>query len=125
MSALDRDPEDTRKHRNVAVGQVSVARSELALGNADKAKAQQAQAACTLQALCDAEDLGSQMDFAAALALGAEIAQSAGDPQAMAAMQDELATLHLGTEKPVGRFRKRFMPLIRQHLNAAKARRNG
>ncbi len=118
MNVLARDPEDTTKQRNVAVGEASVARSELALGNLEQAKALQSRAADTFQALRDADDVGSQMDWAAALALGAEIEQAAGDTQALTAMQGELATLDLGNEEPVGRFRKRFMPLIKQHLMA-------
>jgi hypothetical protein len=74
----------------------SVARTALALGKVEPAQFQHAQASDTFKALRDAEDLGSQIDWAAALSLGAEIAQAMGDTQAMAMMQDELATLELG-----------------------------
>jgi tetratricopeptide (TPR) repeat protein len=123
QNVLERDPDNTTKQRNVAVGQASVARSELALGNLDRAQDLRAQAANTFRALLNSEDPGTQMDWAASLALGAEIAKASGDTLETAKLQDELATLDLGTEEPVGRFRKRFMPLIRQHLEAGRERR--
>jgi hypothetical protein len=76
---LARDPDDATKQRNVAVGQANVARAELALGHLEQAKTLHIQASQTFQALCDVHDLGSQLDWAAALALGAEIARDAGD----------------------------------------------
>lgn len=122
QNIFERDPDDATKQRNVAIGQASVARSELALGHLEQAQALHTQASQTFQALRDADDLGSQHDWAAALALGAEIASSAGDNANLVALQDKLATLELGSEEPEGRFRKRFMPLVEQHLAAGMAR---
>jgi tetratricopeptide (TPR) repeat protein len=123
QSILMRDPGNATKQRNVAVGQANLARSELAQGHLDKAQALHTQASQTFQALRDADDLGSQHDWAAALALGAEIARDAGDDANLVALQDKLATLELGSGEPEGRFRKRFMPLIERHLLARLARR--
>ena len=118
----DRDPDNSTKRRNVAVGQASVSRTELISGNHAQALILHGKAAQTFQALRDVEDLGSQMDWAAALALGAEIAAATGDVTNMALLQDELAALDIGSEEPIGRFRKRFMPLIRQHVQAGLGR---
>jgi tetratricopeptide (TPR) repeat protein len=122
QNILEHDPDDATKQRNVAVGQANVARSELALGHLAQAHALHTQASQTFQALRDEDDAGSQIDWAAALALGAEIARAAGDKANLVALQDKLATLELGSEEPEGRFRKRFMPLIEQHLAAGLAR---
>jgi hypothetical protein len=92
------------------------------LGHLAQAHALHTQASQTFQALRDEDDAGSQIDWAAALALGAEIARAAGDKANLVALQDKLATLELGSEEPEGRFRKRFMPLIEQHLAAGLAR---
>ncbi len=123
QNILRRDPDDATKQRNVAVGQANVARSELALGHLAQAQTLHIQVSQTFQALRDDDDAGSQIDWAAALALGAEIARAAGDKANLVALQDKLATLELGSEEPEGRFRKRFMPLIEQHLAAGLARR--
>jgi hypothetical protein len=124
QSILALDPDDATKQRNVALGQASVARSELTLGHIVQAQALHTQASQTFQALLDADDAGSQIDWAAALALGAEIAGTAGVNATLHTLQDELARLDLGSREPVGRFRKRFMPLIEQHLVAGLARRH-
>ena len=65
---------------------------------------------------------GYEVTDRVALALGAEIAAATGDVTNMALLQDELAALDLGSEEPIGRFRKRFMPLIRQHVEAGLGR---
>ena len=114
-NVLDRDLGNSTKQRNVAVGQASMARTEIKLDNLERAKILYVKAAHTFQALRDAEDQGTEVDWAAVLALGAEIAKTADDSSTMVLLQNKLATFDLGSEEPVGRFQKRFMPLIRQH----------
>ena len=116
MNVLELDPDDTTKRRNVAVGQANVARSELALGNLDRAQTLHARAADTFQSLRDLEDLGSQMDWAASLAMGIEIAKATSDARAAAHLSNKLASIELDPQGLVGRFRMRFLPLILKHL---------
>ena len=115
-NVLERDLGNSTRQRNVAVGQASMARTEIELGNLEQAKILYVKAAHTFQALRHAEDQGTEVDWAAVLALGAEIAKTADDSPTMVSLQNKLTTLDLGSEEPVGRFRKRFMPLIRQHV---------
>jgi nephrocystin-3 len=120
QNVLDSDYEDPTKRRNVAVGQASLVRAELALGNLDRAQDIHSQASATFRALLDADDVGSQMDWAVILALGVEISLAAGHSPSAAKLREELLSLNLGTEEPKGRFRKRFMPLILLHREAGQ-----
>jgi hypothetical protein len=60
------------------------------------------------------------MDWAAILALGAEIARASGDSPSAVNFQQELISLNLGTVEPLGRFRKRFMSLIKRQMEAGQ-----
>jgi nephrocystin-3 len=120
QNVLGRDYEDPAKRRNVAVGQASLARTEIALGNLGRAQELHAQASAIFRALLIADDVGSQVDWAATLSLGIEIARAAGHSLSAAKFQAELLSLDLGTEEPEGRFRKRFIPLIRLYKEAGQ-----
>jgi tetratricopeptide (TPR) repeat protein len=119
---LSRDQEKSVEKRNIAIGEASLACVELALGNLEKAAALQAQAAVTFESRLKVNDAGSQFDWAAVTALGAEIAQASGELQAAVLLQDQLAAVELTKDALVGKFRKRFLPLILKHLDAAAQR---
>jgi tetratricopeptide (TPR) repeat protein len=114
---LETGPDDAKFRRNVAVGQASVARAQMELGNFSSASAMNKLAEDTFRKLLDPGDPGTQIDLAAAIALGAEIDQRSGDSKAANQNSAELLTLELLTEGVVGCFRKRFLPLILARLS--------
>jgi len=119
---LSRDQENPVLQRNVAVGEASIASMEMALGELEKSATLQAQAASVFESLLDVDDAGSQFDWAAVTALGAEIACASGLSETEATLQDQLATIELTRDALIGRFRNRLLPLILKHLDAAAQR---
>jgi tetratricopeptide (TPR) repeat protein len=121
LGVLSADPEDATARRNVAVGQISVARGRMALGDLTAADSLLDAASATFRELLDTEDPGTLIDHAAAVALGAEIAERLGNAEALARRNAELLTIDLPPDGVVGRFRKRFAPLILARLERALA----
>jgi len=113
---LEANPADKTARRNVAIGQVNIARNRVALLDFASADARIRPAAETLRDLLDPEDPGTRIDYAAVIALRADIAERTGDQNAQIQHQAELLDIDLHPEGIQGLFRKRFLPLILQRL---------
>jgi tetratricopeptide (TPR) repeat protein len=113
---LQANPADKTARRNVAIGQVNIARNRAALLDFASADARIRPAAETLRDLLDPEDPGTRIDYAAVIALRADIAERTGDQNAQIQHQTELLDIDLHPEGIQGLFRKRFLPLILQRL---------
>lgn len=98
--------------RNVAISHASVAGSQLALRDFVSASSSLKLAKNAFRVLLDTEDAGSLIDYAVTVALDVEIAERTEDLGIQAVNQAELLNLELQPEGVVGRFRKRFIPLI-------------
>ncbi len=115
IQILEVRPTDASARRNVAIGQASVARSQLARGALEPAEEVLLPAMATLRELIDPEDPGTRIDYAAVIALVAEIAQRSGRQEDLMRHRAELSDFDLQTDDVEGRFRKRSLPLILKH----------
>ena len=110
------DPDNAGWQRHMAICQAYVVQCNLAMGDMHSSNALLAQAESTFFARLDTDNPGSLIDYAAVVALGAEIAEQARNAQTLVRRQGELRCLKFQPQGTVSLFHKRFIPIILKWL---------